>query len=282
MDQQVLVGEVDGRTHVAEKPQAVLDTELVRVAIAVDRGSLDVLHDQVGLAAIGRAAFVEAGDRGMLEPGEDLPLVSKPGDFISRGDSYLRAVVKQLARARKIKLSQPWSDLPQAFRKLVMEGQDKEVDLTFRSRSRGGGTTWQMRTRWKGFFRYIEEWHGSTTSEEWGEILEGVMQRDHCHDCEGDRLEVVRELVVLVVVDAPLDVVLDHAVEHLALVHAAVQQAGDPVLAPLGGPLVDQVDPGAAHTFTERASSSRSSSSFNSATASSGIFDVPGGAWLYL
>ena len=39
--------------------------------------ALDVLHDEVGAAVVGGAAVEEPGDVGVVEAGEDLPLVAE-------------------------------------------------------------------------------------------------------------------------------------------------------------------------------------------------------------
>ena len=115
-------------------------------------------------------------------------MVDKPGDFIARRDSYLRKVVQQIAETRGIDLGRPWKRLPEDFRHAVMHGLEEDVLLTFSSRKSGGGTSWEMRTRWKGFCHYVEDWHESTSNEWWAEILEGVMRRDLCSLCGGERL----------------------------------------------------------------------------------------------
>ena len=57
-----------------KRSRRLVDGELVVVAVLVDGQPLDELHHQVGAAVLGAAAVVEAGDVGVLEAGEDLPL----------------------------------------------------------------------------------------------------------------------------------------------------------------------------------------------------------------
>ena len=77
MHDEVLVGVLDRRADLAEEAQALVDREAAAVAVLDQRLALDVLHDEVGLAAIRRAAVEEARDVGMLEGGRDLALAAK-------------------------------------------------------------------------------------------------------------------------------------------------------------------------------------------------------------
>src|SRR6266446_7453788 len=74
MDDQVLVGVVDGGTDGAEELEPRDGGELVPVAVRVDREALDVVYDQVGEAVCSRAPVQEFDDVRVVEAGEDLPL----------------------------------------------------------------------------------------------------------------------------------------------------------------------------------------------------------------
>ena len=77
MQDQVAVGMRNGRQHVDEQPDPRLDIELSCVAPAVDRGSLDVLENQIGLAR-GRDASVEQlRNVRMRQARKDVALASK-------------------------------------------------------------------------------------------------------------------------------------------------------------------------------------------------------------
>ena len=60
--------------HDQEQAQPIGHRQPARVAVAVDRHALHVLHDQVRQAVVGRAAVEQAGDVRVLEPGQDLAL----------------------------------------------------------------------------------------------------------------------------------------------------------------------------------------------------------------
>ena len=55
------------------------------VAVAVDGAPLHVLHDQEGAAVLAAAAVEQAGDVGVAERGEDLPLELEAQQDLGRG-----------------------------------------------------------------------------------------------------------------------------------------------------------------------------------------------------
>ena len=75
MDHQTAMRVLDGIAELEEESEPRVDREIVFAAVVVDRRSFDVLHDQVRNAAGGRAAVEQAGDVGMLERGQNLPLL---------------------------------------------------------------------------------------------------------------------------------------------------------------------------------------------------------------
>src|SRR6266446_8311370 len=76
VNDQVLMGIVDGSADVLEESEALGGAELVRVAVGVDRLPLNVLHDEVGERIFGGAAIQQAGDIGMVQAGQDLALTA--------------------------------------------------------------------------------------------------------------------------------------------------------------------------------------------------------------
>jgi len=78
----------------------------------VDRHALNILHDEVGDAALGNAAVDQPGDPRMLEPGEDAPLFAE-----AFGDERREVGVDQLDRdflLVKAVVAQPAPDLAHA------------------------------------------------------------------------------------------------------------------------------------------------------------------------
>ncbi len=74
MDDQMAVRVVDRRAHRSKQSQPLIDRQPVFVAVGVDGRALDVLHDEIGLAAFRYAAVEEMGDVGVGDARQDLAL----------------------------------------------------------------------------------------------------------------------------------------------------------------------------------------------------------------
>ncbi len=77
MYDQVTVGVLHSRAHLAEQPQSRLDVELVPIAELIDRHARHQLHCDIRDPVVGRAAIEQARNVGMIETGQDLALVAK-------------------------------------------------------------------------------------------------------------------------------------------------------------------------------------------------------------
>ena len=66
------------RAHLAKQRKAMLDRRCVAGAVGIDGFAFHQLHHEVGQALLGRAPIEQAGDAGMFEMGQDLPLGSQP------------------------------------------------------------------------------------------------------------------------------------------------------------------------------------------------------------
>ena len=82
MDDQPLVGELDGGTDLHEEAEAFGDRQVRLATVVVDGLALDVLHDEVGHAAGHGAAVDQPRDVGVIELREDLPLALEPRDAV--------------------------------------------------------------------------------------------------------------------------------------------------------------------------------------------------------
>ncbi len=77
MDDKIAMGVLDRCTDGHEEPQPRMDRQSSIVAVVVQGLALDVLHDQIGQAVLGRAAVEQPGDVRVLQVGEDLPLAAQ-------------------------------------------------------------------------------------------------------------------------------------------------------------------------------------------------------------
>src|SRR5258708_39749823 len=69
------------RADLLEKPQPFDDVELARIAVGINRLTLDVLHDEIRPAVFGCATIEEPGDVGVVQAGQYLPLAAEPLDY---------------------------------------------------------------------------------------------------------------------------------------------------------------------------------------------------------
>ena len=77
MDDEVLVGELDGGADGEEEAEFFLEGEVMGSTIFVDADAVDVIHDEEKDAVVADAAVEEAGDVGVVEGGEDLALLAE-------------------------------------------------------------------------------------------------------------------------------------------------------------------------------------------------------------
>ena len=69
-----------GGAGVTEEPEPVVDAEALLVGPDGDRLAVDIFHDDIGRAVVQLAAVEQAGDVGVGEVGEDLPLAAEARD----------------------------------------------------------------------------------------------------------------------------------------------------------------------------------------------------------
>ncbi len=79
MDDPFLVGMVDSETDLLEEAQAILNAELVAVAVVRDGRSFHVFHREIGPAGHGGAGVVDLGDVRMIQKGQSLTFGLKAG-----------------------------------------------------------------------------------------------------------------------------------------------------------------------------------------------------------
>src|ERR1700722_9140798 len=75
---------LDRRTYVAKQSQTLGYRKTVPVAVFVDRRALHQLHDEIRNTVIGRISIEQMSNVGMIQAGQNLPLVSKTLEDKSR------------------------------------------------------------------------------------------------------------------------------------------------------------------------------------------------------
>src|SRR5690606_32163037 len=83
MDDQVLVGVLDGFTDLNKQAEECIHRASPRVAVHVQPLALHMLHDEIGAAVLGGAAVEQPSDVGVFEAGENFAFVPKAAeDFV--------------------------------------------------------------------------------------------------------------------------------------------------------------------------------------------------------
>src|SRR5215472_6376306 len=75
MDDQIAVRITHRLTGFTEQHAALLDREIALFAVRVDRNALDIFHDEERCAVPGRASIQKPRDIGVIQAGQDLPLL---------------------------------------------------------------------------------------------------------------------------------------------------------------------------------------------------------------
>ena len=119
----------------------------------------------------------------------DGALVERPGDFLSRSDSWFRTTLTALAKKSAVDLKQPWNKLPKKFRDAVLYGSREDFGVNFEGSKASRIENWEMKVTWKGLCRYVEEWQRTSDSPSWVEQLEPLLRHDACASCSGERLQ---------------------------------------------------------------------------------------------
>ena len=77
MDDEVLVGKLDGLANPHEQREPLGHGKTLLFTEAMDGNSIHILHHQIEIAVAGNAAIQQAGNEGMLQSGKNLPFLTK-------------------------------------------------------------------------------------------------------------------------------------------------------------------------------------------------------------
>ena len=117
MDDEVLMGVLDGRAHLAEEHEPRLESERALVAVGVEGNAEDALHHDVGQALLGRPAVEQPRDVGMIECRQDAPLLEESLQQRGRRGSGARTILiatcfSKAASARSARYTTPIPPCP--------------------------------------------------------------------------------------------------------------------------------------------------------------------------
>ncbi|EFV12589.1 excinuclease ABC subunit UvrA [Segniliparus rugosus] len=98
---------------------------------------------------------------------------------------YFLQLLAGVAAAMEFDFGSPWQDLPPAARKVVLEGSDAKVEVSYKNRH---GRKRSYSVDFEGVVPWLHRKLGTTESDFMREKYEGFMREVPCHDCEGSRL----------------------------------------------------------------------------------------------
>jgi excinuclease ABC subunit A len=127
---------------------------------------------------------------------------NKVGRFFVR-KSYFRKAIRAVAKAEGFDVDQPWNELSEAQRTLLLDGVEGKVAVSMRRKRKGESSSFSMDVSWPGLRSYVERWFHESDSEGWRETVSEVMRTDDCPSCTGRRL---RPIALSVLVgERPID-----------------------------------------------------------------------------
>ena len=95
-----------------------------------------------------------------------------------------------MAASHRIDLSRPFGKLTPRQQALLLtgEGARDEYEVVVEKSTRNTHFTQNYSATWEGLCGHVDAWHASTEDGDWAAILESVMTKRTCKDCDGERL----------------------------------------------------------------------------------------------
>ncbi|TDJ05265.1 MAG: excinuclease ABC subunit UvrA [Deltaproteobacteria bacterium] len=106
---------------------------------------------------------------------------------LTRRNSFFFKMVTEMARAEKVKLTTPYNELPEKFKKILWDGSDKLFKYSFKSKN----STFEFQKKFPGLLSWYRRKFMETGSERLRKSLEAYMRIKPCKLCEGKRLNKV-------------------------------------------------------------------------------------------
>jgi excinuclease ABC subunit A len=99
---------------------------------------------------------------------------------------YFGRLIEALAKDAKFSTKVPWSDLPARARKLLLNGVDGQVHVSYKNRY---GRERSYNAKFEGVVSYVERRHAEAESDSSRERFAGYMREVPCSVCKGARLK---------------------------------------------------------------------------------------------
>jgi len=143
-------------------------------------------------------------DPAQLVTDESLALVDgaiggKLGRYLTKGKGYYETLLRAVAKAHGIDLDQPLKRMTTKRKNLLLRGVGarKTYAVTLRKTTRNTEMVEQLSLPWNGLCGHVDAWHRKTDDPGWAALLESVMSKTRCPECEGERLAPAPRAVLL-------------------------------------------------------------------------------------
>jgi excinuclease ABC subunit A len=114
----------------------------------------------------------------------------KLGRYLTKGKGYYEMLLRAVAKAHGIDLERPYQQLARPHKELLLTGKGARESYTveLERATQNAEVHERFTSSWTGLCGHVDAWHEKTDDAGWAAILETVMRRQTCPDCEGERL----------------------------------------------------------------------------------------------
>lgn len=115
---------------------------------------------------------------------------NRVGKFYGDPHGKYIAILKEIAQAKGFDLYQPWQEIPEEARKIILYGtgeQEWKVRWEFKNRTRSG--IQELNTTWLGLCNYVDEEYLRKLHNKNIGALEELLEEVRCASCQGHRLK---------------------------------------------------------------------------------------------
>jgi excinuclease ABC subunit A len=117
-------------------------------------------------------------------------LHGKLSRYLVKGKGYYENLLRAVAKTHKVDLDRPWRDFSPGEQALIAcgAGARDTYKVRLERTTENAEIEEQFSAPWPGLCGHVDAWHAKTEDPEWAAILEQVMSRRTCTECNGERL----------------------------------------------------------------------------------------------
>ncbi len=125
------------------------------------------------------------------EPLCDGAIPGKLGRYLVKGKGFYELLLREVARVHRINLDKPYGELAEKQRALLERGVGAKKNYTVKRErhSAHADIEEEFSSDWPGLCGHVDAWYAKAEDAGWRAVLEPVMNRQVCRDCEGERLK---------------------------------------------------------------------------------------------